>query len=228
MAKKKVAKKAAVKKKAPATKKAAKKLPRKSKKKTKKASKKPPRNAMAEAADEHVAKGSKKKQRSERSDEFDLRTMRGVGTFDTNEVVILVRGACGKVAEALKSHKQLQTWVKNAVGKSVTIGGASYLVYQLRTHPWVIIDNFCEGFPRPDDAKKLSTLLNTRAIFYGNSDTSCVTHYEVYDNGTHVELFETGDHGVNFRSQLRKVKAPKDGPDVYPFVESFIEEQDAF
>jgi hypothetical protein len=175
-----------------------------------------------------VVKKVVKKKAAASSELSELTAMRGVVSFDTNEIIILVRGTCGKVAEALRGQKKLDTWVKNAVGKSVTVDGPSFLVYQFKTHPWVIVDGFWGGYPNPEDAEELSRLLDTRTIFYGNSDTSCVTQYNVYDSGKEVEYFESGDNGLKFRSEIRKIKAPKDGPDIYSFVFDFIEAQDAF
>jgi hypothetical protein len=157
----------------------------------------------------------------------DITKMRGVPTFDLEESVLLVRASCDQVAEALKKRKKLKKRIRNAAGKTITIAGDCYFVYQLRGHPWVIVSVFWGGCAGQDDGKGLSKALATRAIYFGNSDTSCVTQYEVYENGNQVEYFDDFN-GIKFHSKLRDVAPPEDGPDVYDFVDAFIREQDAF
>lgn len=165
----------------------------------------------------------------------DFAKMRGVSNFDMDDTSILVRSYCAEVAEAFKKRKKLKTWIQNAIGKTVTITGACYLVYQLKGHAWVTVSEFCSDHSRTKEAKDspqevakaLSKSLATRAIHFGNSDTSCVTEYDLYENGRQIEHFDDFD-GVNFKSQFRDVEPPEDGPDIYTFVDAFIEEQDAF
>jgi len=158
----------------------------------------------------------------------ELQSMRGVATFDTEEALVLIRATVEKVAKAYSTRAKLKTWVKHAVGKKVTVGTASFLVYQLKTHPWVTIDGFGKSHVSASVAKRLSKSLSTQTIFYGNSDTACVTTYEMFDDGKRLEYFETGDEGVVFESKLRDEPPPEDGPDVETFVNDFIEKQDAF
>jgi hypothetical protein len=165
----------------------------------------------------------------------DLAAMRGVSTFDMEDAEILVRSSCAAVAKAFKKRKKLKTWIRNSIGKTVTITGGCYLVYQLKGHSWVTISGFCVGHSGPqdakvspqEDAKALSKSLATRAIYFGNSDTSCVTEYDLYENGKQIEHFDDFD-GVNFSSQFRDIEPPEDGPDICPFVDASIAEQGAF
>jgi hypothetical protein len=165
----------------------------------------------------------------------DLTTMRGVSSFDIEDGSILVQAPCAEVAEAIKKRKKLKTWIRNALGKPVTITGASYLVYQLRGHAWATVNTFtgdnnrgqnAEVTPQ-DDAKALSKSLATKALFFGNSDTSCVTEYDVYENGKLLEHFDDFN-GITFRSTFRDIDPPEDGPDIYDFVNASIAEHDAF
>src|SRR5262245_1911346 len=110
----------------------------------------------------------------------DFSAMRGVSTFDTDDAAILVRSSCAEVAKALKKLKNLKTLIQKAIGKTVTITGESYLVYQLKGHSWSTINGFSNAGAAKDakgspqyDAKALSKSLVTRAMFFGNSDTSC-------------------------------------------------------
>ena len=165
----------------------------------------------------------------------DLTEIRGVPNFDMEDASILVRSSCAEVADAFKKRKKLKTWIRNAIGKTVTITGASYLVYQLKGHSWVTINGFTGDSSRrqtakaspQDDAKALSKSLATKVIYFGNSDTSCVTEYDLYKNGKQIEHFDDVD-GVNFHSQFRDIEPPEDGPDIYTFVDASIAEQDAY
>jgi hypothetical protein len=165
----------------------------------------------------------------------DLAEIRGVASFDTDESTVLVLSSCAKVSDALQKHAKLKSKLRNAVGKTVTIRGQSYLVYQLKGHPWVTINGFTGGDPRPssasaglkETAQALSKSLATRVLYYGNSDTSCVTEYDLFDRGKPIEHFDDFD-GIRFKSNLRDVEPPEDGPAIYEFIAAFIEEQDAF
>jgi hypothetical protein len=159
---------------------------------------------------------------------LDIESFRGVMTFDTNEILLLVRAPFAKVCDAWQKRKKLKPWTKNAIGKSVTIGTNNYAIYQIKSLDWVVIDNFSGAFQSPEDAEALSKQLNTRAIFYGNSDTGGVTQYDVYDSGKPVENFEAGVSGLKFHSDIRDVESPEDGPDIYPFVHDFFAEQEAY
>jgi hypothetical protein len=172
---------------------------------------------------------AKKRGAKRSAEKFDLAKLRGVPTFDLEESIILVRSECRPVAAAFKKYKKLKSLVRDAVGKTVVIAEPSYLVYQVKGHKWSNISDFrfIGNSPSPADAKALSKLLATRAIFFGNSDTSCVTQYDVYDNGKQLEYFDNFD-GIKFTSRLRDVEAPEDGPDIYPFIDEFIREQDAY
>jgi hypothetical protein len=193
--------------------------------------------ATKKAAKKKAAKkpAAKKSAASKAPDMPDFARLRGVATFDMEDAVILVRSSCAEVAEAVKKRKKLKTWVRNALGKTVTVAGASYLIYQLKGHSWVTINGFTGGNSRrqaakaspQDDAKALSKSLATKAIFFANSDTSSVTEYDLFENGRHIEHFDDFN-GINFNSQFRDIEPPEDGPDIYTFVDAFIAEQDAF
>jgi hypothetical protein len=152
--------------------------------------------------------------------------MRGVPTFDLDDAAILVRSPCAKVADSFRKRRKLSTWIPNAAGKTVTVIGECFLVYQLKGHPWATISEF-GGRYSTKDAKGLSKSLATRAIYFGNSDTSGVTEYDLYENGKQLEHFFAFD-GITFKSTIRDVEPPDDGPDIYPFIDDFIRRQDAY
>jgi hypothetical protein len=158
----------------------------------------------------------------------DTAGMRGVASFDTNEIIVLVHAPVEPVAEAFKQIRKLKNWTRSANRQFIEVADPSYLVYQLRGHVWTILDCY-HGRLRmvPDHAKTLSKTLNTKAIFYGNSDTAGVTAYELFDNGKLLEHFELGDDGVNFTSEIRNLHAPNAGPGVYDFVDKFFKSHNA-
>jgi len=154
---------------------------------------------------------------------------RGVASFDTDEILLLVRAPVEPVAAAFRDRRGLATWVPEAQGQTVTVSDPCYLVYRLAGHPWTIIDRYhgTGGYPEPGDAEALSAALRTRAVYYGNSDTASATGYELFEGGRRLERFEADD-GVAFESTLRRVDPPEDCDGIYPFVDAFLRAQDAF
>ena len=62
--------------------------------------------------------------------------LRGVVSFDTNEILALVLAPVEPVAEAFRKRRKAKTWTKNVGGKTVTatgitLGGASASNYTL-------------------------------------------------------------------------------------------------
>ena len=155
--------------------------------------------------------------------------MRGVVSFDTNELLVLVPKPVEEVAVAFQKLRKLKTWIKNARGKTITVAEPSYLVYRLKGHPWTIIDSYkgCGTYVNESDAKALSKALRTKCLYYGNSDTASATGYDLFDKGKRLEHFLCYED-VEFESTIRQIEPPEAGPDIYPFVEQFMKEQDAF
>jgi hypothetical protein len=153
---------------------------------------------------------------------------RGVGSFDTNEILVLVPQPVDVVAAAFQKHRKLKTRVADAAGKAVTVRDPSYVIYRLKGHNWTIIDSYQSMGRYPDaaDAEALSKALKCRTIYYANSDTAGATGYDLFEDGKRVEHLECCE-GLEFESSVRRVEGPNDGPDIYPFVERFMKDQDA-
>ena len=157
---------------------------------------------------------------------------RGVMTFDTNLIAVLVKAAVGPTAAALVKRLGARAWLKDALGKTVSYSRSpGYLLYQLRGHPYTTVFQYVHaprGDPTGDVAKALSEALATRVIYFANSDTGGVTTFEAYDAGRRLERFHAAD-ALEFSSTLRdESECPKDGPWIYPFVDMLVHEHDAF
>jgi hypothetical protein len=171
----------------------------------------------------------KKKSKKPQLEEVSAAEWRGVGTFYTNEIILLIPHPVEVVAAAFQKLRKLKTRVANAAGKTITVRDPSYLIYRLKGHAWTIIDPYqARGkYVDADDAKALSKSLKCRTIHYCNSDTAGTTNYDLFDNGKRLEHFQRYPT-LEFESSIRHVKAPpKGGPDSFPFVERFMKDQDA-
>jgi hypothetical protein len=170
------------------------------------------------------------KKRSAKSHAVSVADLRGVETFDTNDMLLLARAPVEEVARALVAQKKLKTWHPDALGKTVSLADPSYLVLRLAGHDWSLITACVfslKSFFKPADAQALSRTLKGKVIFFANSDTGSATEYELFDAGKSLEHFRCVDD-VEFKSSVRKVAPPKDGPDIYTFVDAFIRAQGAF
>ena len=159
--------------------------------------------------------------------EIPLEDMRGVVSFDTNEILLFVPAPVEDVADAFKKLRKLKTWIKDARGKTIVVSEPSYVVYRIKGHKWTIIDSYKANGPDVKDAMALSETFKSRVIHYGNSDTAGATGYDLFENGKRLEHLMCYED-LEFESKLRNVEPPDDGPDIYPFVEQFMKEQDAF
>lgn len=167
--------------------------------------------------------------RKKSSNEPPIEDMRGVASFDTNEILLFVPAPVEDVAEAFKKLHKLKTWLKDARGKTIVVSEPSYVVYRLKGHKWTIVDSYKVNGQYPDekDAMALSKTFKSRVLHYGNSDTASATGYDLFENGKRLEHFMCYED-VEFESNVRDIEPPEDGPDIYPFVEQFMKEQDAF
>jgi len=158
-----------------------------------------------------------------------LAEMRGVASFDTNELLVFVPKPVEEVAVAFQKLRKLKTWIKNARGKTITVTEPSYLVYRLKGHPWTIVDTYKGrgAYVNENDAKALSKALGGKSLYYGNSDTASATGYDLFEKGKRLEHFLSYED-IEFESAIRQVEPPGDGPDIYPFVEQFMKDLDVF
>ena len=158
---------------------------------------------------------------------------RGVFTFDTDQIIVLVHAPVEPVARAFVEHTKAGTWTKDALGQTVTLSSHSYLLFQFNGHPYTIIVLFAGFFgaaghyPTGDLARALSGVLGTKAIYYANSDTGGATTVEVYEGGRLLERFHRAEE-VEFTSVLRDASECPGRGDVDSFVDRLMREHDAF
>src|SRR5688572_3212533 len=70
---------------------------------------------------------------------------RGVMTFDTDQIIVLVKEPVEQVARAFVDHSGAGTWIKDALRQTVTLRSHSYLLFQFAGHPYTIVSLFA-GF----------------------------------------------------------------------------------
>lgn len=167
-----------------------------------------------------------------RYDGVSLAQRRGLETIDLNLLYILVKAPVEPVAQAFSTLRQMNVWVPDAYGREIDILNESIFVFRLRGHPWSIVYKPLMPVERlylnEEDARIISELLGTSAIFYGGSDTCATIEYYLFSNGIAVEkLFFEEDGDIKFQSQLRQIKA-EDIEDAYQFTMDFVREQDAY
>lgn len=191
-------------------------------------------------------------------DEFgdDPTQWRGLASQEVNECTLLVKAGIDQVSDAFSQMKSAASTEKDVKGKEVVLGEECYVVYQLSGHPWTLIEilhGYDEQYQRqelePEDALKMSQLLNTKAIDFKISDTAYAVGYELFENGESVEKFEFhGDYSdyeeseeelddddededdgmiKKFESRIRECSKDEyeDGMD---FSHKFLKAQDAF
>jgi hypothetical protein len=180
------------------------------------------------------AKSSRRRKRPVPAPPPPIPQRRGVITFDTDEILVLVRAPVERVARAFVKHANASTWVPNALGQTLTLKSHSYVLLQFSGHPYTIISLYAgffgaaQHYPKPELACALSETLGTKAIYYANSDTGGVTVVDVYETGRRVERLHSGSE-VEFTSTLREPsECPEPGANVYPFADRLMREHDAF
>lgn len=167
-----------------------------------------------------------------RAEGIPLEQRRGVETIDRNTLFVLVRASVEPVAQAFGVLRQMNVWVRNAYDREINIQNESTFVFQLQRHPWSIIYKpymrSMQIYLTEEDARSISELLGTYAIYYAASDTCGTIGYHLYSSGVcNEKLFSQEEVSLEFQSQLRSFEA-WDIQDAYTFTINFICEQDAY
>lgn len=182
------------------------------------------------------ARGAEKRYGGQRVEE-----LRGAGSFDTNDIWLLVRAP---VEDAGRAFAEARGGAirrgRNVYSQTVAISPLCYAALRLRGHDWTLIrelrcDDSWFGFVDESDAEEVSRRLGGRAIYYGISDTAGAIGYALYENGTCLERMEHGEgidtdsdgRDTTFSSQIRPHTAGEIA-DPYDFADAFLREQGAF
>ena len=140
--------------------------------------------------------------------EIPVSQWRGVDTIDLNDHCVIVKASVEEVSQALHQIRNANIWQKDVFEKEIEMTDICFIVFQFPGHSWTAIrnqnitvsydfDNFDREVFRKQqqnrinekDAKDISEILQTQAIDFGCSDTSCAVGYSVFDSGELVEEF---------------------------------------
>ena len=151
-----------------------------------------------------------------------LSELRGVCSFDYNGTTIFIRADVEDVARSISEQRVTNKWQRNIVDLEVELSHQCFFIFQFNGHNWTTI------IPRnrsiDEDARLISLSLQTRAIYYGISDTACALEYSIYENGELVEKLETGEcyKNIEWRSSIHDPDTGRIGINVG--VEEWIEQ----
>ncbi|MCG6135992.1 MAG: hypothetical protein MET45_15275 [Nostoc sp. LLA-1] len=167
-----------------------------------------------------------------RDKDISLDQHRGLETIDANVLFVLIRASVEQVSQAFSNLRQMNVWERNIYEREIDIHNESFLVFQLRGHPWSLIYKFNLPSNRiyltEEDAQSISESLGTSAIFYAGSDTCGTMEYHLYHHGILQEKLSFEEEvSIEFQSQLRQIEAG-DIKSAYRFTMDFIREQDAY
>ncbi len=168
--------------------------------------------------------------------------LRGAGSFDVNDLWLLVRAPVEDAARAFaESRGGGAAWDRDVFGRTVAVSPLCYLAFRFRGHSWTLItDLHSEDWYGPvneSDAEEVSRRLGVRAIDYGISDTANAIGYALYESGELLERMAFGEGGesedvaaqsdTTFTSRLRTLSAEElDSP--FELADAFLREQGAF
>lgn len=181
--------------------------------------------------------------------------LRGAGSFDVNDIWLLVRAPVEAAARAFaEARGGASGWDQNVVGRPVATSPLCYLAFRFRGHAWTLIRELHSedwfGFVGESDAEDVSRRLGGRAIYYGISDTAGAVGYALFEAGELVERMSfdgsgesgqsddsdeelapdaepPGPPGVVFTSRLRSLSTEEIGSP-FEFADAFLRDQDAF
>jgi hypothetical protein len=133
--------------------------------------------------------------------------MRGVCSFDYNGTTIFIRADVEDVAPSLSKHRGANRWQQNIVNQEIELSSQCFFVFQFNGHMWTTI--IARNGMGSEDARIISLSLQTRAIYYGISDTACALSYNIYENGELLENLETGEcyENIEWKSSIHDLTA---------------------
>lgn len=138
--------------------------------------------------------------------EIPVSQWRGIDSINLNDHCVIVKAPIEKVSQALYQIRAANIWQKDVFEKEIEITNICFTVFQFPGHSWTVIrdQNITISYSslnpelikkqwqhqiNKNDAKAISQLLQTQAIYFICSDTADTICYEIFDNGEPVEEF---------------------------------------
>ena len=161
-----------------------------------------------------------------------LEQKRGIESIDLNQTFVFVKAPIETVASAFVRVRQADRWEQDVYDREIVTTGQGFIVFQFQEQTWTSIYNFgfvpsCTPLDKKD-AQTLSSLLQTRTVYYRVSDTGGYIGYELYENGNFIETLDfEEDISFYFQSQNCQLQR-EDMGSVYGFIYDFMVEQDIY
>jgi hypothetical protein len=161
-----------------------------------------------------------------------LEQKRGIESIDLNQTFVFVKAPIETVASAFVRVRQADRWEQDVYDREIVTTGQGFIVFQFQEQTWTSIYNFgfvpgCTPLDKKD-TQTLSSLLQTRTVYYRVSDTGGYIGYELYENGNFIETLDfEEDISFYFQSQNRQLQR-EDMGSVYGFIYDFMVEQDIY
>ena len=180
--------------------------------------------------------------RYNKEEDVPIEQCRGIEHIDLNDRLLLVQASVEQVGQACTQMLSINRWERDVYGCELElINQNCFLVFQLRNHPWTLIQSFSflphEFLFEDEHVQSISLSLNVKVISYLVSDTGGYIGYQLYQGGESIERFyyEGGGYDEDrafpgmyqFQSRLRLLKA-EEIINPYRFTYAFVCEQDAY
>ncbi|MBD2468819.1 hypothetical protein [Nostoc sp. FACHB-145] len=180
-----------------------------------------------------------------------IENKRGIETLEITDNQVVVKAPIDRVSQAFFQERQAVNLKYDVYNNEVEITDLCFIIYQLKKHSWTLIKTEncepSETYLNCNDAKILSSVLHTKAIFYSVIDNPINIYYNLYIDGDSKETFnfcneyndvdedfeesdedEASIEGLyTFHSKLRLVQ-DSDIKDEFTFVNAFFEEHDVY
>jgi ankyrin repeat protein len=162
--------------------------------------------------------------------------LRGAGSFDVNDLWLLVRAPVEDAARAfVEARGGAVKWDRDIIGRDVATSPLCYIAFRFRGHAWTLIRELRSddwlGTVDESDAQEVSRRLGARAIYYGVSDTAGAIGYDLFEAGEPIERMSFDCSGEpddpSFTSRLRNLSTEEIGSP-FEFADAFLRDQDAF
>jgi len=118
-----------------------------------------------------------------------LEQRRGLGSYDLNQRLILVKSSASSLVEAIANSWRIHVLEADAYGHLIEFVDNSCIIYRLRNHQWTVLE-FLEHRPSLDERAftcSFSRDLRGEALLFEQSDTCIFIQYDFFNNGCFLE-----------------------------------------